>query len=481
MPMSKAQNESPALVSGGGAGPAEALIQQTRHSIQDMASGLKALATRLDADEDGWADNWECPPGVEGLGIDLAGLVAAGPDQVRRFASALEVAGAVARSDERDVRRAIRRVQQNAPAVMLPPLIDAADFWAGPAPSVDWVLPGVLPAGEVALLVGSDGAGKSVLALELALAVALGVPWACRAPDPGQPWTEPWLLPASTPGRVLYLGGEDDKDEYHRCTTHIAATLGLPAPGPAQLVMLPLDAQPLHLMRAGRQQATPEETPAADALRALIVQLKPRLIVLDPLIMFHALAENDPQHMDSVMRLIIRLARSVPGCAALMVHHAGQDAVRGGQDDHMLGRGSTGLGAAARAVFTVRKPTDRESSALEELGLDASLWRRLRGPKISRGPQKGSVWLSFHGRPLVAEDPPVASAPAAQGSTSRHRAGGSKTATRGRQAGLTVLGGTDDPNEGRADCPNTPVGFPRSRLEWADDDAAEEVSPDGAE
>jgi RecA-family ATPase len=199
--------------------------------------------------------------------------------------------------------------------------VDVAALLTTPPPALDWVLPGVLPAGEVGLLVGTDGGGKSALLAELALAVALGVPWASPVPQ------QPGLIPAPTAGRVLYIAGEDDTAEYHRRFAAARAALQLPAPPVGQVWLWPLESHPWHLMEAHRQAATPTETTAAERLAAVMRQIAPRLVVLDPLIMLHGLSEADPQHMDSLMRLLIRLARSVPGCAILAAHHAGQASI----------------------------------------------------------------------------------------------------------------------------------------------------------
>jgi hypothetical protein len=113
-------------------------------------------------------------------------------------------------------------------------------------------------------------------------------------------------------------------------------------------------------------------------------------------------------HMDSLARLLIRLARTVPGCAVVAVHHAGQDAARGGEDDHMLGRGSTALNAAARAVITVRKPTRVEAAALESEGYWPSAWRAVRGPKVSRSAELPVSWVILDGQgvPKFSANPP---------------------------------------------------------------------------
>lgn len=54
-------------------------------------------------------------------------------------------------------------------------LIDADDFSEGPAP--EWIVRGVLPRAELAVIYGASGSGKSFFALDLAAAVARGIDW----------------------------------------------------------------------------------------------------------------------------------------------------------------------------------------------------------------------------------------------------------------------------------------------------------------
>lgn len=310
-------------------------------------------------------------------------------------------------------------------------VISDADMLARERPPIDWVIPGVLPAGELGILAGADGTNKSYLAVLFALSAAYGLPLLGG------------VLPApDRTGEVLYISGEDDGNEITRRLQDIRAELARVPQGPrvpetiGRVKVVPLDGQPMHLMVANRQAATPEETPEVARLRALVQEIRPRLIILDPLVMFHALSEVDNQHMDSLARCIIRIARSVPGCAALVVHHAGQDAVRTGRDDHMLGRGGTGLNSAARAVITVRKPTETEAEAFEAAGEIPSLWRAVRGPKISRGPDKAIQWLKVGETGVPSLAPPPAAV--------------AERPTRGRRASTRTTSGLQVIPGGRA-------------------------------
>lgn len=270
------------------------------------------------------------------------------------------------------------------------------DWLAATPPPIDWVLPGVLPIGELGILAGADGSGKSYLAMLAAVSVAYGLPWAGG------------ILPApATTGDVLILAGEDDTEELTRRAHAIWTTFvdhgTCPPPAEGRIRAVTLGAQTRYLMIAGRQERAPEQTAYATRLEGEVAESKPRLLILDPLIMFHSVNENDSQHMDALARLLIRIARAAPGCAALVVHHAGQDSVRGGADDHYLGRGSGALNAAARAVVTVRRLTVTETRDLHKMVPSlrdnperVSRLRIVRGPKVSRSGELPGHLVEFN-------------------------------------------------------------------------------------
>lgn len=290
------------------------------------------------------------------------------------------------------------------PGNMLPRGATANKLAATPAPPIDWVLPGAIPAGQLAMLAGADGTGKSYLALQMAISVATGIPWAGG------------LLPAPEKmGPVVYVSGEDDLDEAHRRIRAILAAydrLGhgdrVWMEGLGRLEIIPMDGQKRPLMTAdSRQSASTDETLWAKALAARVKGA--RLFILDPLIMFHGLSENDNGQLDDLARLIIQTAKRAGACAGLVVHHAGQSSVREGADDHMVARGGTAFGAAARAVFTIRWPDRGQEKDLKARGLDPTDFRLVRGPKVSRARRRDPAWVRVDGSgvPMMVPDPLV--------------------------------------------------------------------------
>jgi RecA-family ATPase len=92
------------------------------------------------------------------------------------------------------------------------PFINVGAWHGKPVPPRDWVVETRIPAGPVTGLYGDGGTGKTILLLQLAVAVVLGHDW----------------LGASVPvsGPVLLMCCEDDEDELHRRMHQIAHYYG---------------------------------------------------------------------------------------------------------------------------------------------------------------------------------------------------------------------------------------------------------------
>jgi hypothetical protein len=165
----------------------------------------------------------------------LAGLVAANDNDWPTLRAEM-------RADASRIRRArlAARVAADAatagavqPAVTLP-LVDPSE-WAGkPVPERSWYLPGLIPDRTVTLLSGDGGTGKSLFALQVGVASALGV-------------STVGLRPA--PGRVLYLAAEDEVDEFHRRIAAIVDAVGADMSDLAgQFLLVPLADRDATLM-----------------------------------------------------------------------------------------------------------------------------------------------------------------------------------------------------------------------------------------
>jgi hypothetical protein len=89
--------------------------------------------------------------------------------------------------------------------------IKIAEWQDQPVPERQWIVGDRIPAKNVTLLSGEGSIGKSILSLQLAVAVVLGKDWLCSLPDLGP---------------VIAVCCEDDEDEIWRRLDLILAHYG---------------------------------------------------------------------------------------------------------------------------------------------------------------------------------------------------------------------------------------------------------------
>lgn len=161
-----------------------------------------------------------------------------------------------------------------------PLLVRATTFADKDVPEREWLVNGLIPANTVTLLSGDGGTGKSLLALQLAISVAVG-------PD------LPWLDRKIEQGPAFYIGAEDDSEEMHRRMNDI--TFG-------QMIKI-RDLDHLHLSSlSGKDALLTVVEPRTNVLHPSPLWLKyveaiqahqPKLVVLDTLADFYPGNEND--------------------------------------------------------------------------------------------------------------------------------------------------------------------------------------------
>src|SRR5690606_6587100 len=126
----------------------------------------------------------------------------------------------------------------------------------------EWLARDLIPAGQPVLLSGDGGLGKSLLALQLAVAVASG----------GQ-----WLGQYTASGDVLYLSAEDEIAELHRRLVRITSNL----PDLTNLHLAPMAELDALLVTPGPRGGGLNTTALYDAVAARVEELRPALVVLD--------------------------------------------------------------------------------------------------------------------------------------------------------------------------------------------------------
>lgn len=259
-------------------------------------------------------------------------------------------AGAVARLDAGEDPAEVRASLPDDPpdATGLEP-VDWPSAWAGTGSDVAWLVPGLLQAGRYAALVGAAKVGKSLLALEIAAALATGRQALGRQ--------------VGAVG-VCYLDHENALDDV---LSRLAALGYGPADDLARLAYLTMPPMP------------PLDTDAGGAaLAAAARAAAAELVVIDTLSRTIAGDENDSRTvLDLHRHTIVPLRRD--GIAVLAVDHLGKDATRGA-------RGSSAKADAADVVWQV---TARGSQLLElrathrrQLGYPEHLMLHRRGDPL---------------------------------------------------------------------------------------------------
>jgi KaiC/GvpD/RAD55 family RecA-like ATPase len=256
-------------------------------------------------------------------------------------------------------------------------VLDVAKMVSEQPPEVPWQIHGLVVRGDVTILTGDPGAGKSLLALTLAAAVARGELIAGLECERGS---------------VVYLDAENGGREIHRRIR----SLGVP-----DVDVTVVEADGVNLR---------DEVDFA-GLESVVAQFEPSMLVLDSLTaLWPGANERKTEDVAPTLYELKRLAER-HGTAILVLHHRPKD---GGEY-----RGTTAIAAAAQLGFTLAKAKDDPDRTR----------RRLRCWKCRPAPEPEDRWLHLdaeRGMVLVGEAEPFESleepevqAPARQALTPR--------------------------------------------------------------
>jgi hypothetical protein len=227
---------------------------------------------------------------------------------------------------------------------------------------VDWLWPGRLPAGMIAVLDGPPSAGKSTIVIDIVARLTTG------RPLPDEPSGD--ARPAVS---VVLLGHEDSPEHTIRPRLDAAGA----------------DAGRVHLLAdvGGRMPRLPDD---AEEIERLVGETGARLVVIDPVSAYLGQADL---HRDNDVRVALAplaLLAERTGAAVLMLRHLRKS---GGTDALGRGLGSVAIIAVARAgLMLLEDPDDRDA-------------RILAWSKMSVGPRPASLrwrWQQGSGPPRVS-------------------------------------------------------------------------------
>ena len=229
----------------------------------------------------------------------------------------------------------------------------------------------VLSEGEVAVLSGAGGIGKSTIAMQIALAGAL-------ADAAGADWGETSGLSVRA-GRSVILSWEDSA---WRLAERASKALGLPAlkklagrlpAGTESGVAANERVQASHMrgwplwgVGEGDHALTrPTALDAWDAAWRCIREFEPSLVVIDPAMSAYIADSNSVAFVRSFLDSLYGAAKEAR-CGVLLVAHSTKGAQRTKDADRTGDvAGSAGWTDAARGVLTMRRPTKGEGDITE--------------------------------------------------------------------------------------------------------------------
>ena len=196
--------------------------------------------------------------------------------------------------------------------------VERASQLSSTGPQTQWLVEGLWSDQAVGILGGEPKCCKSFLALDVAVSVASGA--ACLR-----------QFPVRRSGPVLLFPAEDS-----------LAVVRARLEGIAAAAQVPFDSLPVEVITAPSLRL---DTPA-DRLRLsdTVQQLRPLLLILDPLIRLHRVDENDATQIAALLSYLRELQRQFQ-LAVMLVHHARKDshasrpgqALRGSSELHGWG------------------------------------------------------------------------------------------------------------------------------------------------
>ncbi|MGO7271057.1 AAA family ATPase [Rhizobium leguminosarum] len=192
-------------------------------------------------------------------------------------------------------------------------VINPADWHGEPVPTREWYCEGLIPMRTVTILNGDGGVGKSLLALQLAAAGAMGLDTLGMEP---------------LAGRTLVLGAEDDEGEFQRRLDDIAKTHGKDLRFLSQLRLIALADRDALLSVPDRAQVM-QPTPLWRGIETYARDFKPKLIILDTAADLFGGDEIKRSQVRQFIAMLRKLAMEID-CAIVLLAHPSVQGMQSG-------------------------------------------------------------------------------------------------------------------------------------------------------
>jgi AAA domain len=245
-----------------------------------------------------------------------------------------------------------------------------------------WLLGNLLCRRALTALYGDGGVGKSALLVGIALSLATR-----------EPFLDQHVFERC---RVSLLSFEDDKDELRRRVRAGMRHYGISREQlGGNLRCGAITRSDLRLAQTENSEHKPGKL--VTALEAEIIRHGIDVVILDPFVKIHGLAENDNIAIDFVASLLtgIAIRRNV---AVVIAHHTRKGIADPGNADS--GRGASSLKDAARLVYTLTRMSQAEAQKFGVSEIERRFLIRLDPGKANLAPAIEASWFKLIGVPL---------------------------------------------------------------------------------
>lgn len=259
--------------------------------------------------------------------------------------------------------------------------VPASDFIGRPKPIRQFLVPELIPWRNVTMLAGDGGTGKSLLAMQLAVACTTGTRWM------GHEVRE---------GTALYFSAEDDADETHIRLRDICDSDRIDLPSGLHIAFMA--GRDCILATENIKAGTLAATPLFARLNATIEAHKPALVVLDNLADIYGANEN----IRGLARQFVGMLRGLAiehDCAILLLSHPSLTGISSGTGTS----GNTAWNNSVRSRLYLKRQHDDPSEITDPD------FRKLVSMKANYAPTGGEVGMRWElGRFVPTETPATA-------------------------------------------------------------------------
>jgi RecA-family ATPase len=220
------------------------------------------------------------------------------------------------------------------------PVVCPADWHGQPVPEREWFVPDLIPSRQVTILTGDGGVGKSLVALQVGTAACLGVDTVGLSPKPC---------------RVLYLGAEDESDEFHRRLADIVAAHGRTLADLTDFRLIPL-ADRDALLATPDTKGVMQPTANFESLSNHIAKHAPGVVFLDTSADLYGGDEIKRGQVRQFVAMLRGLAIKWD-CAVVLLSHPSVSGMQTGSGSS----GSTGWNNSVRSRLYLTRPEGKDA------------------------------------------------------------------------------------------------------------------------